>query len=225
LALVVGPEGLLYWPCLSLLLDRAGLIYRLQREQCVVVGRSHANMLALQPARQHARASLQRPGKAGQCIGMTAELVVLGPGEGRAFWISLSEGRVKAGAGDFWVFESSPPPAGAAPPLHVHHRHDEGWFIIEGTIEFTLGSRRDRRGAGSFVFVPRGIAHSFANPGPSSARILLMGSPDVVAMVEEVGRVTGSGPPDAARVAEVFRRYDSEVVAPEASQDVGTGTY
>lgn len=147
---------------------------------------------------------------------MTVECVILGPGEGRTFWTSLSDARVKieSGVADFSVFESSPPPAAPGPPPHVHHSYDEAWYVIAGEIEFIVGDRRERQSAGSFVFVPRGVTHSFGNPGPSEARILVIGSPRVQALVEELGRLGRNGPPDPAAVADVFRRHDSEVVPP-----------
>ena len=142
---------------------------------------------------------------------MPRDAVVLGPGEGRRFWTGLSHGTVKAepGSADFAVFESSPPPGVPGAPPHVHHSYDEAWFIIEGTVEFVLGDRRERLVAGGFAFVPRGVVHSFANPGPAEARMLVIGSSASVAMVEEVGRLSEVGPLSPDILMEVFRRYDS----------------
>ncbi len=151
---------------------------------------------------------------------MTVQPVVLGVGEGRRFWTSLSNGTVKleSGTGDFCVFESSPPPGAPGTPPHVHRSYDEAWLVIEGVVEFVLGdTRRHRVDAGSFVFVPRGTPHAFCNPGPNQARILVIGSPPVQAMVEEVGRLATGGPPDPKAVAEVFERFDSELRLPASS--------
>ena len=81
---------------------------------------------------------------------MTGDAVMLNPGEGRRFWTGLSHGAVKAesGSADFSVFESSPPPGAPGAPPHVHHSYDEAWFVIEGTVEFVLGDRRERLEAG-----------------------------------------------------------------------------
>ena len=142
---------------------------------------------------------------------MPGDAVVLGPGEGRPFWTGLSHGAVKAesGTGDFSVFESSPPPGAPGAPPHVHHSYDEAWFVIEGTVEFVLGDRRERLEAGSFAFAPRGVVHSFANPGPAEARLLVIGSGPSVAMVEEAGRLSEAGPLSPDALIEVFRRHDS----------------
>jgi quercetin dioxygenase-like cupin family protein len=147
---------------------------------------------------------------------MTQDPLVLGPGEGRRFWTSVSYGTVKlaSGDGDFSIFESSPPPDGSGPPAHVHRSYDEAWLVTEGIIDFQLDGNTQRAGTGSFVFVPRGVSHAFSNPGPGAARIVVIGSGPVQAMVEELGGLSDKGPPDPARIAEVFRRFDSELRPP-----------
>jgi mannose-6-phosphate isomerase-like protein (cupin superfamily) len=127
-----------------------------------------------------------------------SEAVMLGPGEGRRFWTSLSHGTVKveSGRGDFCVFESSPPPGQPGPAPHVHRSYDEAWLVLAGTVEFVVDGASHRAEPGSFVFVPCGIPHSFANPGPGAARMLVIGSSPVQAMIEELGNLAaGGGPP------------------------------
>jgi uncharacterized cupin superfamily protein len=142
---------------------------------------------------------------------MAENAVVLDPGGGRRFWTGLSNGAIKveSGSADFSVFESSPPPGRPGPAPHVHRSYDEAWFIIEGTVEFLLDGRRERQGAGGFVFVPRGVAHSFANPGPAEARMLVIGSAPAQVMVEEVGRLAEAGRLSPDTIMEVYRRHDS----------------
>src|SRR5215831_1000082 len=144
---------------------------------------------------------------------MSGKAVVLGPGEGRRFWTAISNGAVKveSGSADFSVFESSPPPGRPGPAPHLHHSYDEAWFIIEGTVEFLLDGQRERQGAGGFVFVPRGVVHSFANPGPAEARMLVIGSGPAQAMVEEVGRLSEAGRLSPDTIMEVYRHHDSSL--------------
>jgi mannose-6-phosphate isomerase-like protein (cupin superfamily) len=142
---------------------------------------------------------------------MPGDAVVLGPGEGRPFWTGLSRGAVKveSGSADFSAFESSPPPGLPGPAPHVHRSYDEAWFIIEGVVEFLLDGKRERLGAGGFVFVPRGVVHSFANPGPAEARMLVIGSRPTQVMVEEVGRLSEAGRLSLDTIMEVYQRHDS----------------
>ena len=47
----------------------------------------------------------------------------------------------------------------ANPPRHVHHAHDESFYVLEGEVEFFLGDGAPRVAtAGDFVFGPRGVA-------------------------------------------------------------------
>jgi quercetin dioxygenase-like cupin family protein len=51
---------------------------------------------------------------------------------------------------------------GLEPPPHVHTREDEAVFVVDGDVEFTIGRRRVCPGKGEWVFLPRGVRHSFA---------------------------------------------------------------
>jgi uncharacterized cupin superfamily protein len=64
------------------------------------------------------------------------------------------------------VFESSPPPGAPGAPAHVHHSYDEAWFVIEGTVEFVLGDRRERLEAG----VSRSRREASCTVSPTLAR-------------------------------------------------------
>ena len=44
---------------------------------------------------------------------------------------------------------------GFSPPMHVHHREDESFYILEGELTLQCGERRFRAGTGAFVFLPR----------------------------------------------------------------------
>ena len=50
---------------------------------------------------------------------------------------------------------------GGAPPLHIHHREDETFYLIAGEITFLLGDQRIDATAGDFVFAPKGVSHAF----------------------------------------------------------------
>lgn len=66
--------------------------------------------------------------------------------------------------------------AGGEPPLHVHAREDEVWFVLEGEILFQRGHERITAPAGAAVLLPRGIPHGFA-VASGVARILHMYTP------------------------------------------------
>jgi len=56
-------------------------------------------------------------------------------------------------------------PWGLAPPPHRHDREDEAFYLIEGAIEVSCGDRQWEVGPGGFVFLPRGVPHSFVVSG------------------------------------------------------------
>jgi mannose-6-phosphate isomerase-like protein (cupin superfamily) len=61
-------------------------------------------------------------------------------------------------------------------PLHVHHREDEGFWILEGEVTFEVGEETIKASPGSFVFGPKDIPHRYTvESGP--ARMLFVISP------------------------------------------------
>lgn len=60
---------------------------------------------------------------------------------------------------------------------HVHRYEDELSFVLEGTVWARVGEQEAEAKAGSYVWKPRGVLHTFWNPGPEPARILETISP------------------------------------------------
>ena len=67
-------------------------------------------------------------------------------------------------------------PRGSGSPLHVHHNEDEWFYVIEGELTFWVGGRVITAPAGSFVFGPRDIPHTFT-VSSEQARFLLVVEP------------------------------------------------
>ena len=78
--------------------------------------------------------------------------------------------------GAFFLAEMSVPPGGG-PPLHLHHREDESFHILEGTLTVRVGDDTISASPGDFAFLPRGIAHSFKNNGDVTAKALVLITP------------------------------------------------
>jgi mannose-6-phosphate isomerase-like protein (cupin superfamily) len=62
-------------------------------------------------------------------------------------------------------------------PLHIHHSHDELFYILEGEHVFTVGGTKFQAGPGDLVFGPRGVPHEHRRVVPRPGRILEMFSP------------------------------------------------
>jgi mannose-6-phosphate isomerase-like protein (cupin superfamily) len=63
---------------------------------------------------------------------------------------------------------------------HVHHRHTDAFYVLEGELTFLIGGRAEpvTVSAGGFVAVPPGVAHSFRSAGDRPARWLTIHAPD-----------------------------------------------
>src|SRR6266851_1152970 len=108
-----------------------------------------------------------------------------------------------------WRDAGGPPgPPRLIAPLHVHHRDDEAWYVLEGTLVVQVGKEEVEARAGAGVFVPRGTAHTYWNPGPGPTRYLLVMTANIYCLIQEIHALPARTP-DA--VAAVFRKHDSEL--------------
>jgi mannose-6-phosphate isomerase-like protein (cupin superfamily) len=75
------------------------------------------------------------------------------------------------------IVEVRSEPGGASPPAHVHRRHAESFYVLEGELLFTVGDRELRAAAGSWAQVPLGVPHTFVPVGDAPARFLDVHTP------------------------------------------------
>jgi pimeloyl-ACP methyl ester carboxylesterase/mannose-6-phosphate isomerase-like protein (cupin superfamily) len=98
------------------------------------------------------------------------------------------------------------------PPQHRHGRHDEGFYVVSGTARFTVGDQTHDAPAGTFVMVPPGAPHTFANPTDLPTVLLNTFTPDLyVQYFRDLRDMVASGrsmSPDA--VIETMSRYATE---------------
>ena len=62
--------------------------------------------------------------------------------------------------GQMAIIEITEPP-GAEAPLHVHHKEDEAFWILEGEVTFEVGGVTIAATAGDYAFGPRDVPHSY----------------------------------------------------------------
>lgn len=65
------------------------------------------------------------------------------------------------------------------PPQHRHAQHDEGFYVVSGTVRFTVGETTYEAPAGTLAMIPPGAPHTFANPGDEPAVLLNTFTPDL----------------------------------------------
>ncbi len=149
----------------------------------------------------------------------------VGSGEGEARWWFGGLATIKATGeetgGHYTLLEVLEPEGEG--PLHVHHREDEGFWVLEGDLTFEIGEETIKAGPGSFVFGPKDVPHRFTvHSGP--ARLLFVLSPAgfeefVYASSEPAGERTlppaPEGPPSEAemeRLRALARQYGGELL-------------
>lgn len=65
---------------------------------------------------------------------------------------------------------------GKAPP-HVHARHAESVYVVDGEVTLVLEDRAHTIGPETWAFVPHGVSHAFEVTGDGPARFLVLHAP------------------------------------------------
>lgn len=144
--------------------------------------------------------------------------------EGESVWFTNNLMVLKATAGStggaYGLIEALAP-AGSGPPLHVHHREDEAFWILDGHLTVRCGEHVFAAGAGSYTFLPRDIPHTFAIEGNSPARILSICSPGgleqyfvAAGRPAESAGLPPPAPVDVALLARVGQDFGVEIIGP-----------
>jgi quercetin dioxygenase-like cupin family protein len=122
--------------------------------------------------------------------------------------------------GSVSVFEVTVP-AGQklAAPAHKNDAYEEVLYGIEGVLTWTIDGKAFEVGPGQAVCIPRGAVHRFDNLGTKDAKQLSIITPAIMGPAyfreaREVVNAAAGGPPDVAKMIEVFRRHGMTIAAP-----------
>jgi quercetin dioxygenase-like cupin family protein len=63
---------------------------------------------------------------------------------------------------------------GNVPPLHIHHREEETFYVLEGEMTVSVGDRTIKATPGTTVIVPRHTVHSFVIESEQSRVLILL---------------------------------------------------
>lgn len=113
-------------------------------------------------------------------------------------------------------------PEGFGPPLHVHRREDESFYVLEGRIRFRRGDEERWAGPGELVLGPRGVPHTF-KVGEGGARALVLVTPGgFEQMFVDGGQPAQNGvePPqeyDTTALEPLTAKYGFDIVGPPLS--------
>ena len=151
--------------------------------------------------------------------------IALTAGEGEALWFLGILATIKASsestAGRVAVIEHLAP-RGSGSPLHVHHREDEWFYITEGELTFWVGGHVIPAPAGSFVYGPRDIPHTFT-VSSERARFLLVTEPagfeNFMRTLSEPAQQLeipppATEPPDVEGLATLAAQFGIEILGP-----------
>ena len=119
----------------------------------------------------------------------------------------------------------TPPRSG--PPLHVHHREDESFYVLKGEYECLNAGQAPWVGAGSLLYVPKGTLHAHRNVGEGVGKMLVTQTPGGLyeLFFEDVGKpVDADGgwllfedQPDVKGVVTIGVKYGIEIARPSRS--------
>ena len=141
------------------------------------------------------------------------DISIVGPGDGEIVLSGPTQMRIledgshtahRRGLGEITIA-----PHTEGPPQHRHAQHDEGFYVLSGTVRFTVGATSHDVGAGTLVMVPPGAPHTFANPGEVPAVILNTFTPDLyVQYFRDLRDMIAAGHPlSPAVIEDVMARY------------------
>ncbi len=145
------------------------------------------------------------------------------PGSGIALSARGSSMLFKAVAdttsGAFSLMERQLPVSNHRPQPH-RHQGPEGFYVLEGSIEFVVGAQSRIGGPGFWALVPGGVGHTFGNTGESSARLLIIHAPAADAYFVELQTLWGQiEPPTPEEERALMRRHGLEPVEPDPQVD------
>jgi mannose-6-phosphate isomerase-like protein (cupin superfamily) len=115
-------------------------------------------------------------------------------------------------SGELTVMENLVP-SGAGPPLHVHEKENEAYYVLEGEFEVVCGDETVRGGPGTFVHGPRGVPHRYRNIGPTTGRMLFAFTPaGIEEFFIELGSQKELNPP---LMIEIAQKYGITIMPPK----------
>ena len=149
----------------------------------------------------------------------------LAPGEGEPLWFNGGLAILKATTdqtqGRFAALELTAR-KGFAAPLHIHRNEDEFFIVLSGEVRVQHGDAIIEAVAGSLIYGPRDVPHSFHVDSDEARLLLLFGPAGVEGFFRDAGkpaRAPGLPPTDEQyldrdALMEIGSRYKQEFVGP-----------
>ncbi len=95
---------------------------------------------------------------------------------------------------------------GAGPPPH-RHDWDESFFVLRGSVEFSIDGKAGLCGPGTLVHLPAGTIHSYRfSPGGGELFEITGQGGNATQMFAHVSREVPSGPPDVPALTSLLQQ-------------------
>ena len=130
----------------------------------------------------------------------------------RVTFVSVGEGA------SYSLTEWDVEPGTQGPPIHIHHEHEEGFYVMSGHFGFVLDGVTTYGKPGAHVLVPKGHAHSFWNAGARPAKLLhIVTPPGLNQYFRDLAAGLGDIRTQEASIAlrrKLGEKHDIEIVGP-----------
>lgn len=126
----------------------------------------------------------------------------------------------EATGGQSCVFEGTTAP-GLGPPLHRHANEDEYFYVVRGTVKFSINGEIRIATPGALVFAPRGSVHTFVNAGKEPSVMVIWVTPSGLekAFRENAELFQRNPKATPAELVTIFGRAGVEFVGPPLSAE------
>lgn len=111
---------------------------------------------------------------------------------------------------------------GSGPPLHVHSREDEGYYVLEGEVTFFVGDEVVFAPRGTFLFAPRGVPHSWRVESEAAAALQMIVPGGFESFfLETFPAASDSGPKDVGldQIADAAAKFGVTILGPQPGSD------
>jgi uncharacterized cupin superfamily protein len=93
--------------------------------------------------------------------------------------------------------------------MHLHHREDEIFLVIEGRISYCVNGEWTEVAPGGVVYLPRDVPHCYRNVGETPSRHWVITTPSgfEIFFSRCADEFAKPAPPDMGRIAEIFSEH------------------